>query len=578
MERLIRTIRQLDRKPFGAVQRLRGTYRYPSFTLTFRHIQGSPGAHPASIAEIALGREACAFPDRFLDDPTARRGLEDFLIRRFHRGIEALSVPNRGADGSGSLHTVDLSQIIVARDTVEVTEGGIVLRFMVSFPSRVGGGGSFDADQAVAMVAEEIPTIARFTFAYGDYEAEAVRQLEATVSVLEDRAAIAAAMRRHGWIVFVPDGAILPRRSGVDPRPMASDEAVPFSSPETLRVSVEVPSGSLTGMALPEGVTVITGGGFHGKSTLLQAITEGVYPHVPGDGRERVVTRADGVMLRSEEGRSVRRVDIHPFIRELPGGRETDRFSTDDASGSTSQAAAIVEAIEAGSRLLLLDEDSCATNLLVRDDLIARIIPSEREPIRPLYETVRSLWHTHGISTVLVAGGLGLFLRRADTVLLLEAYRCRDVTDRVRETIGWDDGSGAESFALPVPRRLLPGNFDPSFTNRRLAKTVPVRIKPLRQARRKLEYGMDLVDLSDVVQLIEAPQTLALGWMIHAMYRQLEVADTPLSLVNLLDALEALIDREGLAALKHPYPGTLSRPRRYELASAVNRMRSLRVE
>ena len=330
-------------------------------------------------------------------------------------------------------------------------------------------------------------------------------------------------------------------------------------------------------MAIKEGITIITGGGFHGKSTLLKVIAAGVYPHIPGDGRERIVTRKDAVTVKSEEGRSVRQVNINSFIKDLPGGTKTTCFSTDNASGSTSQASGIVESLEAGSRLLLFDEDSCATNFLVRDDLIQKIVPPDREPIKPLYDAARSLWEIYGVSSIMVIGGLGIFLKKADRVLHIDEYRCYDITKKVRSVVGFDRDTKEYYYNNSNHRKIDPNNFNPLYINERLNKSQPVRIKPLRKDPKKLEYGMDLIDITNIDQLKEAPQTLAIGLMIFEMHKMLHREIRGVSLVELVDILMEKVERQGLDILDNQYRGTISQPRKYELIAAINRMRSLKI-
>ena len=328
-------------------------------------------------------------------------------------------------------------------------------------------------------------------------------------------------------------------------------------------------------MGIPEGVTLIVGGGFHGKSTLLQALARSVVPHVPGDGRELAVTRADAVTIRAEEGRAVSSVDVSPFIRELPGGRATTAFSTDNASGSTSQAASIVEALEAGSRLLLMDEDTAATNLMIRDARMQALVAREAEPIVALLDRVRELFERHRVSTILVMGGSGDYLDAADTVIQLADYRPREVTAQAREVAArYPTRRSADARAAGFHGRERcpePGSFDPAGR-----KGTP-RIRATR--RDLLLYGEEEVDLRAVGQLFDESQTRAAGYAMAATAR-----DFPgLPVRELLDSLDARLDEAGLESLTSEgragaHPGRLARPRRYEIACALNRLRRGRFE
>jgi predicted ABC-class ATPase len=566
-------------QPFHTIQKLRGSYHFPRFELSFLKMQGSPGANPASIASIKIALQDSEIPEEYFTTAECKLAVADFLIRRFRHGIDRFAQQNRGKDGSGSFGTIALSQKMLSRDSVLFGDDAVDLRFMISLPAKGQGGGVFDAEQAWIMLSRELTAIVDATFFYRDYEEPARTLLQQFVDVQTTRAEIIRFMRQHGLVAFIGNGARLPRLSGVDDRPSVCETVKIFQSPESLQIEIPLPDGGrIAGMGIKEGITCITGGGYHGKSTLMQAILAGVYAHIPGDGREYVVTREDAFFIRAEEGRSIRNVDISPFIGDLPNGLKTGCFCSDNASGSTSQAANIVEAIESGSRLLLFDEDTCATNFLVRDELIKKILEATQEPIKPLYSTVRSLWQQHQISMIFVVGGLGYFLQKADTCLLMDHYHCQDITGKVRDRLGpiVDDNLPIADFSLS--RRLAADNFDPGYTNQRLNKTIPKRIKDLRGAPRQLEYGRDLINLEAVVQIAEAPQMLTIGYCLLALRSQLKQSgDRPKTIRFWIDWLDGELNNHGLAFLKPDYPGTLSMPRKYELAAAINRIRSLRI-
>ena len=540
-------------------------------------MQGSPGANPASIASVKIALQDSKIPGEFLQAGECKLAVADFLIRRFRQGIARFALQNRGKDGSGSFNTIALSQKMLVRDSVLFDDDAVCLRFIISLPAK-GQGGVFDAEQAWIMLNQELTAIVDATFFYQDYDQQTRTLLAQFVDVQNTRAGIIKFMQQHGLVAFIANEAKLPRHSGVDDRPAEGESVNPFQSPASLQITIPLPDGrSIAGMGIKEGVTCITGGGYHGKSTLMQAILAGVYAHIPGDGREYVVSREDAFFIRAEEGRSIRGVDISPFISDLPNGLKTGHFSSDNASGSTSQAANIVEAIESGSRLLLFDEDTCATNFLVRDELIKKILDAAQEPIKPLYSTVRSLWKKHRVSMIFVVGGLGYFLQKADTCLLMDNYRCDDISAKVRNRLGPIAEEGAAIADFSVSRRLAADNFDPVYTNQRLNKTLPKRIKDLRNAPKQLEYGMDLINLEAVAQIAEAPQVLAIGYCLLALRAKMQSGDKPETIRFWIDWLDGEISKHGLDVLSPDYPGTLSMPRKYELAAAINRIRSLRI-
>lgn len=579
MDKLQSLLASIADRSFQNIHKLRGSYHFHRFELAFIKIQGSPGANPASIASVKIALQDTKIPEKFLQTAECKLAVADFLIRRFRQEIDRFAQQNRGKDGSGSFNTITLSQKMLNRDSVLFDGDAVYLRFIISLPAKGVGGGVFDAEQAWIMLSRELTAIVDATFFYQRYDQQTRTLFEQFADVQTTRTKIIQFMRQHGLIAFIANDARLPRHSGVDDRPALDESVTTFESPASLQIKIPLSdSRCITGMGIKEGLTCITGGGYHGKSTLLQAILSGVYAHIPGDGREYVVTREDAFFIRTEEGRSIRDVDISPFIGDLPNGLKTARFSSENASGSTSQAANIVEAIESGSRLLLFDEDSCATNFLVRDELIKKILDVTQEPIKPLYSTVRSLWKKHHVSMIFVVGGLGYFLQKADTCLLMDNYRCTDITAKVRDRLGpiAEEDTSIANFSLT--RRLSVDNFDPVYVNRRLNKTLPKRIKALRNAPRQLEYGMDLVNLDAVAQIAEAPQILSIGYGLLALRTKLKQSkDKPETIRFWIDWLEGEISEHGLAVLEPDYPGTLSMPRKYELAAAINRIRSLRI-
>jgi predicted ABC-class ATPase len=413
--------------------------------------------------------------------------------------------------------------------------------------------------------------------------------VRAFVECVENQEAIRSQLRDRGLIAFVADGAVLPRQSGASDLPLSGEDAVHFESPDDLRVRVGVPnavagSSQLGGMGIRLGVTLVVGGGYHGKSTLLRALERGVYPHVPGDGREYVVSDPGLVKVRAEDGRPVEQVDIHAFVDALPGGarnerRDTRAFSTEDASGSTSQAASIIEAVEAGATGLLLDEDTSATNFMLRDARMQALVHKEYEPITPFVDRVRELYERWDVSTVLVMGGSGDYFDVADRVIAMREYRPLEVTDEARRVASKLPTARTAELADPIgaltPRIPDSRSFDPSRGRRDVRIDTP--------ERERIVYGREPIDLRGVEQLVDRSQTRAVGLAIHWSTRHAMSDATTLS--EVLDRLEGLLDDSGLDALdpfaspRRPgaHPGNLARPRRFEIAAAINRLRGVRM-
>jgi predicted ABC-class ATPase len=545
--RLEALLRRIDGRPYPAYRDLRGPWRLGEVEIALDHVQGDPFAAPSRLRLLAptgLDADTCADPDR-------RVAAEDWLLRRFGHGLRG---ERRGSGKSGELWVYRPGPEILARSAVRLhADGTAEVRLQAGLPAQ---GRRILGRQAAALLTEDLPRAA-LRLRPGRH----ADHLEAHIASVCCQRALRRQLRERGLVAFVADGAVLPRASGVARDPL--EDAVPFSSPPELRVRLDGPHGPIEGMGLPEGITLIVGGGFHGKSTLLQALQWGHLDHLPGDGRERVVCDPDAVKVKAEEGRRVQRVDISAFLRELPGGRGTAPFSTEDASGSTSQAAAIAEAIESGARVLLLDEDSSATNLLVRDARMRQLIAPDKEPITPLVERVRQLHTERGVSLVMVVGGVGDYLAVADTVIAMEDWRPRLVTARAHALAG---PAPQPPGPLPAtaPRRLEPSSLAPTGRGRVRARSD-----------RGVSYGGEEVDLLAVEQVLDAAHAASLG---HAL-RLLSELTGPTPVSQALDALDAIIADEGPDALSpHREPvGDLILPRRHEVAAALNRLRTLRV-
>ena len=565
-EQLPDILASLDGRGYKAYKQLTGRWRFEDFLLEIDHVQGDPFADPSRVT-VTVDADVAAFPSSAFRTRSRARGTAALLATTFSREGRDRS-RRRGSGRSGVIRMEDPGQIVVRQTAVRVDgDGAVEARFVVGLPAR---GRRISGDQAAELLGEDVPAVVRAALLARAYDPE---QVERHAATNEDADVLRDELPSRDLVAFVADGARLPRRSGVDDRPLDTDDVVPFQSPEALRVEVELPNaGMVTGMGLPEGVTLVVGGGFHGKSTVLRAIQDGVYNHPPGDGRELAVSRSDTVKVRAEDGRAVAGVDISPFIDDLPLGRTTRAFTTENASGSTSQASTIMEALEAGAGVLLVDEDTSATNFMIRDRRMQELVPRSGEPITPFIDRVRSLHRDLGVSTVLVLGGSGDYLDVADRVIRMSGYRPEDVTDRAR-VVADAHPTGRVSEAddapvLPEARTPVPGSVDPTRGKRSTYVRVP--------DDRTLLLGRETIDLAAVEQLVHRGQTRAIGLALARMARSLR--DGPASLPGILDAMDELIAREGLDALTNRRVGNLVAFRRFELAAALNRLRTLRVE
>ena len=557
MQSLNTTLGRIDRKGYGSYKDLQGSHDFGSFTLFVDRVQRDPFAPPTLIRTRTKDNR---FDPTLFENPVRRVAFEDFLTRMVEQAIWTIARGNRGSGGSGKMEIQSPSQVVIPRSAMVVTTEQIEARMAVGLPAR---GRTVDARAARAMLLEELPEVMHQALTPERVDSGAARE---HVETVEDADHLRGLLPSLGLVAFVADGAILPRESGASDHPLRVG-AKPFHSPEEFRGSVALPNrGRVTGMGVPEGVTLVAGGGFHGKSTLLSALSWGVYDHAPGDGRELVVTREDAAKIRAEDGRSVAGVDISAMIGDLPGGRSTEDFSTSNASGSTSQAANIAEALEVGTSLLLVDEDTSATNFMIRDERMRELV--RKEPISPFIDLVRPLHHALGVSTVVVVGGVGDYLDVADRVILLEDYEPRDATDDAREV--------RERFPPRTPpgeRREVrsPGtrHVHPSSINLRRGKRETARGRGLHA----IELGRERVDLSYLEQLAESGQTEAIARIIGAFAagkdsREVrKIARSALSAIR-EESLGSLGDFRG-------HPGELSLPRMQEIAASINRVRSL---
>jgi predicted ABC-class ATPase len=611
------TLRRIDGKNYGAYKDLYGKYARDgggggntagAFQLAFDHIQADPFASPTR-AHVTIAAGDAGFPGEFFASPVRRRAAADYLTRVFFAQCRAAG-GDRGAPagGRGGYHgekggaiTIDCpGQHVVQRSSVVVVRvndqdasvnhriEAIEARFTLGMPAR---GRTILGAKASTILTELLPHVVSRSLFAATADLAAMR---AHIFSVEDQAFLRAQLAPAGLVAFVRDGAILPRSSGSSDLPLAAAQATAFVSPESLRRKFVLPhAGDITGMAIPAGVSLIVGGGFHGKSTLLQALETGVYDRIPGDGREFVCTDPTATKIRAEDGRSVSGVDISSFINNLPGGKSTAHFSTADASGSTSQASAIVEALEVGATTLLVDEDTAATNFMIRDARMERLV--KRDPITPFIHRVRALARS-GVSSVLVVGGCGDYFEVADLVICMENYLPRDATQEAKEIVaatamtsaagsgggGGGGGGGSSSSRSSGSSALAAAEFPFERVASRAVAHRSLNAHGGKVVARRLDclsFGDTDIALGCVEQLCELSQVRCIADAMVKFGSRAGWCDGTTPLVRALDAIEALMDGDGGldAVAQFDHPGNLSRPRRAELAAAINRLRGLQI-
>ncbi|MEA1961691.1 MAG: ABC-ATPase domain-containing protein [Bacillota bacterium] len=553
-------LNRIDGRGYKAYKDIEGSFQCGGYVLFIDHVQADPFA-PASRMRVRMSMAEAGFPAWMTSD-TYITALEDVIAQR--TAVHLSGVRRRTTKGAPVFIDAGGQEVLV-RTAVKVETGFVELRLSVNLPA---GGRRILAMEAQDILLNDIAGAAE-SMRFQNYSEE---ELKSSLYLYEDQEYIRGLLGERNLVSFIANGSVLPRKSGVSSLPMAKNEAITFVSPAELEV--EIPTkhhGILKGMGVPEGVTLIVGGGYHGKTTLLKAIERGVYNHRNGDGREFVISVSDAVKIRAEDGRSVVGVNISPFIDNLPTGDDARRFSTTNASGSTSQAANIVEGIEAGARVLLLDEDSCATNFMIRDARMQRLVSADREPITPFIDRVSFLFKQQGVSSILVIGGAGDYLDVADHVIMMDRFLPADVTEQARQV------------AAEIPnKRNIEENGNISIENRRILHAKSVQMVQSRKVVAKglstILFGDESIDLSAIDQLVDASQTRAIAEMMRYMARGI---DGKRCLGELLDMIysEVGLDPGVLSVFgfdKHP--GDLALPRRLEVAAAVNRLRNLKIE
>lgn len=559
-------LHSVHRKSYPAYKSLKGSYQFDNYILSIDHVQGDPFASPSHIS-VRISHKTAGFPREYYSDHVTRITLSDYLTRQFEKQVSHYTFRAKGSGKSGLISVSHCGQEILERTACEITEKGITARFFIGFPAN---GRTINATELEKILFDFLPVCVQKAFLYRNINH---KELEQTIFLAEDQTYIRSQLAKRNLVAFVADGSILPRESGISSRPMKV--SIPFTSPESLRVTMDLPhKGKISGMGIPEGITLIVGGGYHGKSTLLNALELGVYNHISGDGREYVITDDTALKLRSEDGRFIKDVDISLFINDLPNKKDTRCFSTEDASGSTSQAAGIVEGMEAGSRVFLLDEDTSATNFMVRDTFMQEVISREKEPITPFLERAEDLYKKAGISTILVAGSSGAFFHIADTIIQMDSYHPVDISEKVRGLCGKYplNPVKAPEFRFPESHRIMQKQT-PSIRSHGRNAGRPEQLKIKVHGKDGFLIGKQDVDLRYIEQLIDTEQTADLGLLLK--YTIEKLADGTRTIDDIVKYLADQLKHKGLSFLSEGsyIPCGYAMPRIQEIYSCFNRYR-----
>ena len=545
-------LKNIDRKGYPAYKGTSGIYDFGNYFLQIDHVQGDPFASPSKLSIKIKGKKA-GFPAEFYNKKCKRIALCDHLTRLFYNALSKIGLFSISKCGQQVLERTAC--------TINPSNGDIFVHFEAGFPAN---GRTVNARELDKMLFGLLPDCVSSSLFYKNIDQ---KMLEEAIHLSEDQHMIRQNLDSMGLVAFIADGSVLPRESGISQKPLKN--CVRFQSPDTYRVSFDLPHhGTISGMGIPKGITLIVGGGYHGKSTLLKALELGVYDHIKGDGREFVITDPTAMKIRAEDGRSITNTDISMFINNLPNGKDTVSFSTEDASGSTSQAANVVEAMEADSSLFLIDEDTSATNFMIRDELMQRVVLRDQEPITPFIERVRELYERYGISSIIVAGSCGSYFHPADHIIQMDQYVPKDIT-----TVAKEAAKDFPMVSLPENEHLDPC-FDRCFkAGNHLKKERKIKMKTL--GKDAFSINKDTVDLRYVEQIADAEQTTTLGYAL--LYAKLHLMDGKKDLGAVADELMQVIETKGLSAiLDSKYvKSNLAMPRKQEIMAAINRYRNL---
>ena len=556
----------IDGQDYGACQSLLGTYDFNLFKLIIHRIPKDPYAPPhTGIYRIQVQRSDHRIVRLNTETKIQKIAGADFLARRFFTASQRISKGIRGTGFSGMITINQPGQAILERNSVVITEDMIEVRCFLGLPAD---GRLINSKIAETMLFHELPNIVNQSLLDESIDYRAlIKQIE----VAEDAEFLRNRLDSLRLIAFICDHSILPRKSGTSDEPMSDKFTIPFSAPDSLRMEIELPHAKkITGMGIPQGITLITGGGYHGKSTLLRAVEVGIYNHIPEDGREFCVSNAKTVKIRAYSGRSVVKTDISPFIRNLPFQKDTTSFCSENASGSTSQAANIIEAIEAGAKVILMDEDTCATNFMIRDGKMQQLVNKEDEPITTFLDKVKQLYLEKEISTILVLGGVGDYFDVSDRVIQMINYQPLDMTEKahhIAKRFPAKRNTEDESYPFYIRNRIpISKSIDPNNQYGKFAIFT--------KETHRLNFGRQTIDLTDLEQLMELSQTKAIGFAIEYAKKYM---DEKRSLHEVVQRVIKDIDENGIDVISAKISGHFAWFRGLELAFTLNRLRGFEI-
>jgi len=562
LKELINEFTSLDGKGYKAYKNLQGkSFAFGLFQLTFEHVQGDPFAAPSRLS-IKIELASAGFAKTHTQTSLRKLALEDHLLREVDRRVQQCQGKVKGSGRSGEVAVQSPGQKIIRRSGLQIKNDVLILTLFAGLP---GDGRRVLAKECTKLFSEVLPPVWEECLLAKSLDLNKVQQ---ALETLEDYSTLSKLLSQNHWASFVADGSLLPRASGISDLPLKSG-GVLFCAPQELSAEVQLPhGGKVRGMPVPLGITLIVGGGFHGKSTLLKAIQDAVYPHVTGDGRERIATQPTAVKIRAEDGRSVQPINVSGFMDNLPLIPSTENFSTVSASGSTSQAVNILEAIESGSSLLLMDEDTCATNFMIRDARMQALIAADQEPITPLVDRIKELYMDFKVSTVLVMGGSGDYFDTADQVIAMDSFRPKLVTEKAKQIVQQNPGTRKTETSRPLPKVPMRNRSLSALDFSRGKKPCVIQTQGLIA----LILGRTEIDVRYVEHLVEQGQLELCGWILKQL-KDMQETDAGVSNNQAIKNILGEIENGELESAAPFNNGLLALPRFQDVMAVLHRLR-----
>ena len=563
-EDFFNVIKGLEGKPFSEYIKLIGDFDFSRYVLKISRVQDEQDEQPTLLI-IRAPQSIANFPAHLFNTPIRRTALEDILTRKIAAQIDSIARYDEDGVSRRSLSIACPGQKILPRSSMVVTEEYVEARIYVDLPSRQG---LTQSDIVRDIFFEDLPQIVNSTLIFCNTDEN---ELENFVDLMEDADRVRQILPTRGWVSYLAEGAMLCRLGHSDLPDF--NRIIPLAIDSDLILEVEVPNtGSVRGIGIPAGITVILGDAYSGRIELMRALASGVYNHIPGDGREMVITVPDAVYVAAEAGRSIQKVDVSPFITELPSSADPKHYTCPQADRTAAQAASTVEAMEVGARVLMFDESESCAEFLGSDSRLAYVSGGSKRNVTPLALRARQIADEMGISIV-VAGSTSVteFIPIADTVLRIHDFKIQDVTKQAKQIAITVDTAGTEPAEignlLEKGRWVAPSSIDPSTGCRDAKIAAP--------ETHLLEFGRSLIDLSQNAQLADIHQTKTIGRILY--YAKNRYLEESRPIREVLDLVDRDLSTEGLESLSRDLQGDLARPRRYEIAAALNRLETLRI-